>query len=159
MYVAITSPYLRNWGVTLWYQSLGLHLVWVNHLGQSSGSYEQYSQVQINWSVSEFGDSSNEYKNTMTLTIPSLTRLYSFLPYNCQPEHPISFSVSLHRLASHPFGLVLYHTSPSWVPYRYQSAQRKCRGPVTIRFLECQSCSHTWMEIARTQFFVRWGEM
>ena len=89
-----------------------------NHLGQSLGSYQQYSQVQINWSVSEFGNSSNEYKNTMTLTIHSLTRLYSFLPSSCYPEHPISFSLSLHRLASHPFGFVHYHTSPSRVPSR-----------------------------------------
>ena len=37
-----------------------------NHLGQCLGSYQQYSQAQINLSGSEFGDSSNEYKNTMT---------------------------------------------------------------------------------------------
>ena len=82
-----------------------------NHLGQYLGSYQQYNQVQINVSVSEFGDSSNEYKNTMTLTIHSLTRSYSFLPSRCQPEHPISFSLSLHLIASHPlvFTTILLH--------------------------------------------------
>jgi len=123
-----------------------------NHLGQYSGSYQQYSQVQINWSVSEFRDSSNEYKNTMTLTIHSLTRLYSSLPSSCRPEHLISFTLSLHRLTSHPLGLGHYHTSPSWVPYRYQSAQRKCRGPVPFRLWGWKYCSLSWFEIARTQF-------
>ena len=83
-----------------------------NHLGQYSGSYQQYNQVQIHWSVSEFGDSSNEYKNTKSLTIPSLTRLYSFLPSS---RHPISFLFSLHLIASNPFVLVYYTASPSRV--------------------------------------------
>ena len=46
MYVAIASPYPRDRGVTEWYQSLGSYLMG-NHLGQCSGSYQQYNQVQL----------------------------------------------------------------------------------------------------------------
>jgi len=120
-----------------------------NHLGQSLGSYQQYSQVQINWSVSEFGDSSNEYKNTKSLTIHSLIRLYSFLPSSW---HPISFLISLHLIASKPLVCVHYHPSTSWVPYRYQSAKRKCRGPVTFRPWGWKSCSQTWLKLRGRNF-------
>ena len=99
-----------------------------NHLGQRLGSYQQYNQVHINLSVSESGDSSNEYKNTKSLTIHSLTRLYSFLPSSCQPEYLISFLLSFHLIASNPLELIHSNTSSSRVPYRYQSAHDSVIG-------------------------------
>ena len=142
MYVAITSPYLRDLGRYRVVSEPRFTPGVGNHLGQFVGSYQQYSQVQINWSVSEFGGSSNEYKNTMNLTIHSLTLLYS---YSCQLEYLISFSLSFHLIASNPLVLVHYNTSPSRVPYRYQSAQRKCRGLVTFSFWGCKYYSHPWI--------------
>ena len=75
-----------------------------------------------NSSVSEFGDSSDEYKNTMSLTI-----------HSSQPEYLISFSLSLHPIASNPLALVHHTMSHPEFIIDIRVAPRKRRRPVTFR--------------------------
>ena len=158
MYVAITSPYPWERGVTQWYQSLGSHRVWVttwvNTRAHTNSTIRFRFKLVCIW-IWGFQRRVQEY----TVIDNSFLDSFVFLTYSCQPEYPISFSLSLHLIASNPLVLVHYTTSPSRVPSRYQSAQRKCRGPVTFQLWGWKYCSHTWLEISRTKFFVRWGEM
>ena len=101
-----------------------------NHMDQSSGSYQQYSQIQIQIYLSlnlGFQRRVQEYhvidNSFLDCSIPSFQ--LSFLPSSCQPEYLISFSLSLHLIVFNPLMLVHYPTSSSRVPYRHQSAQRK----------------------------------
>ena len=50
-----------------------------NHLGQCSGSYQQYNQIQIILVCIWIWGFQREYKNTMSLTIHSLTLFYSLI--------------------------------------------------------------------------------
>ena len=76
-----------------------------NHLGQSLGSYQQYSQVQINWSVSDFGfqqrvqeyhDLDNSFLDSFVflpsfqLSIRTSNFLLAFLASSCFPSVRIS---------------------------------------------------------------------
>jgi len=129
-----------------------------NHLGPYSGSYQQYKQIQIQICLYlhlGFQRRVQEYH----VIDDSFLDSFLFLTNSYQPDYLISFLLSFHLLASNPLVLVHYPTSPSRVPYRYQSAQRKFRGPVTFRLWGWKFWSHTWIEISRTKFFVRWGEM
>ena len=57
-----------------------------NHLGQCLGSYQQYSQVQIHWSVSEFG---------VPATSTRIPWLWQFIPWlDCIPSFPLSTRTS-----------------------------------------------------------------
>ena len=165
MYVAITSPYPRDWGVTQWYQSLGSHLVWVTTwintraLTNSTSRFRfklvciciwEFQQILCHWRFIPWLFSIPSWRLSTRIS----DFLLAFFSSSC-----FQSLLSFHLLASNPLVLVHYHTSSSRVPYRYQSVQRMCRGPVTFRLWDWQYCSHTWMEIARMQFFVRWGEM
>ena len=157
MYVAITSPYLRDRGVTKWYQSLDSHLVWittwVNSWALTNSTIRfRLTDLYLNWG------SSNEYKNTMTLTLHSLTRLYSFLPSSCQPEHPIFFSLSMHRLASHSLGCsLLYFSVPSSLSISECAAEVSWTRNISALGLE-MLFSHRNGN-CEDAIFVRWGEM
>ena len=96
-----------------------------NHLGQYSSSYQQYKQIQIQTCLYlnlGFQRRVQEY----TVIDTSFLDSFVVLTYSCQPDFLISFSLSFHLIASNPLGLLHYNNSPSWLPYRYQSAQRKC---------------------------------
>ena len=157
MYVAITSPYLRDQGVTEWYQSLGSHLVWVTTWVNTQAHTNSTIRFRLNLVCIWIWDSNDAYKNTMSLIIHSLTLFYSLITAINRNTDFLRFLFIL--LLPNLLALVHYTNSLLRVHYRYQSVQRKCRGPVTFRLWGWKYCSHTWMEIAWTQFFVRWGEM
>ena len=103
-----------------------------NHLGQYSGSYQQYNQIQIQACLYlnlGFQQRVQEYHVIDNSFCDSVL----FHTYSGQPEYLISFPLSLHPIASNPLALVHHTSSLPPVHYRYQSAQQKRCRPVTFR--------------------------
>ena len=104
MYVAITSPYPWDWGVTLVVSELRFTPGVGNHLGQYSGSYQQYNQLQIQacqYLNLGFQRRVQEY----TVIDDSFLDSFLFLTDSYQLDYLIFFLLSFRLLASNPFSL------------------------------------------------------
>ena len=104
MYVAITSPYPWDRGVTQWYQSLGSHLVWVTTWVNTRALTTSTIRFRFKLDCIWIWDSSDKYKNTISLKIHSWT-LFNSLISVVNQNLLIFFFLSLHPIDSKPLSL------------------------------------------------------